>query len=130
MKSDIDAYHKTLAVGDRRICKELRRIIDAALPKAESKVWHRHPVWFLDGNPTVGYHKLKAGLRLMFWSGASFKTLGLEEGTGKFKDASITYTDVKEIDEAKLKRWLKESRDVQWDYKNIVKRKGRLERLR
>jgi hypothetical protein len=29
-----------------------------------------------------------------------------------------------------LKRWLAKSRDIQWDYKNIVKRKGKLERLR
>ncbi|MBL8759582.1 MAG: DUF1801 domain-containing protein, partial [Phycisphaerae bacterium] len=28
-----------------------------------------------------------------------------------------------------LKRWLKKSVAIQWDYKNIVKRKGRLDRL-
>jgi len=27
-----------------------------------------------------------------------------------------------------LKRWLKKASDIQWDYKNSVKRKGRLER--
>ena len=55
--------------------------------RRRSKIWHRHPVWFLDGNPTVGYSKLKAGIRLMFWSGASFDEDKLQPGTGKFKDA-------------------------------------------
>jgi hypothetical protein len=34
-----------------------------------------------------------------------------------------------QIDGTKLRAWLAESRRVQWDYKNIMKRKGRLERL-
>jgi hypothetical protein len=49
-------------------------------------------VWFLDGNPTVGYSRQKAGIRLMFWSGADFEEENLKPGTGKFKDASIIYT--------------------------------------
>jgi len=40
---------------------------------------------------------LKAGIRLMFWSGASFDEDGLKPGTGKFKDASITYTSSDQI---------------------------------
>ena len=31
---------------------------------------------------------------------------------------------------ADLKRWLEKSIEIQWDYKNIVKRKGKLERLK
>ena len=65
----------------------------------------------------------------MFWSGASFDEEDLKPGTGKFKDASITYTSVEEINTKDLKRWLKKSKAIQWDYKNIVKRKGVLERL-
>ncbi len=65
----------------------------------------------------------------MFWSGVGFDEPDLKPGTGKFKDASILYNDVKEINEASLKRWLKKSETIQWDYKNIVKRKGKLERL-
>ena len=38
--------------------------------------------------------------------------------------------DADEIDAKLLASWLAESRDVQWDYKNIVKRKGKLERLK
>jgi hypothetical protein len=33
------------------------------------------------------------------------------------------------VDTGKLARWLAEARDVQWDYRNLVRRKGRLERL-
>ncbi|WP_209331079.1 DUF1801 domain-containing protein [Lunatimonas salinarum] len=105
-------------------------IIDKDLPLAESKIWHRHPVWFLDGNPTVGYSIQKLGVRLMFWSGADFGEQGLNVVGKKFKDASIFYQRVSEIDQEDLVRWLEKSKAIQWDYKNIVKRKGELVRLR
>ncbi|MBN8222261.1 MAG: DUF1801 domain-containing protein [Spirochaetes bacterium] len=130
MNKEIAAYNKGQAAGERAICDELAKLIDAHLKGAENKIWHRHPVWFLEGNPIVGYSKLKAGIRLMFWSGADFEEAKLEPGTGKFKDASLTFTDVKEIKAADLKRWLKKARVIQWDYKNIVKRKGELVRLK
>ncbi len=129
MNPEIEAFHHEQAEGDRQICDRLASIIDEALPEATSKIWHRHPVWFLDDNPTVGYSRLKAGLRLMFWSGADFDEPALKPGTGKFKDASIIYRDIAEIDEADLLRWLEKARTIQWDYKNIYKTKGRLERL-
>jgi hypothetical protein len=85
----------------------------------------------LDGNPIVGYSKLKAGLQLLFWSGVSFEEERLVPGkSGKFKDASVTYTSIKEINTKDLKRWLNKSKEIQWDYQNIVKRKGVLERLK
>ncbi len=124
----IDAYHAAQNQGDREICAALRAIIDSALPDAESKIWHAHPVWFLAGNPVVGYSTLKGCIRLLFWSGQSFTTPGLvPEGT--FKAAEKRYTSLDQIDETELRAWLSEARTIQWDYKNIVKRKGVLERL-
>lgn len=103
--------------------------IERALPDAENKVWHGSPVWFLDGNPIVGYSKMKDCVRLLFWSGQSFSEKGLtKEGT--FKAAEARYTTVEQVDTKQLGRWLAESRDVQWDYRNIVRRKGKLERLK
>jgi hypothetical protein len=64
-------------------------IIETQLPEAESKIWHAHPVWFLDSNPIVGYSKQKAGIRLMFWSGADFGEMQLNVKGEKFKDASV-----------------------------------------
>jgi hypothetical protein len=130
LSPEIKAYSEGQAAEDRKICEVLAAEVGSGLPDAENKIWHRHPVWFLDGNPIVGYSKLKDGVRLMFWSGADFDEEGLEPGSGKFKDASVTYTSVDEVDTTKLRRWLEESRDIQWDYKNIVKRKGVLERLK
>lgn len=130
MNKEISAYNNSQSTSDKKICNLLANEISAHLPEAENKIWHAHPVWFLDGNPIVGYSKLKAGIRLMFWSGASFDELALQPGTGKFKDASITYTSIEEIKTKDLKRWVKKSRDIQWDYKNVVKRKGVLERLK
>ena len=130
MHPDIKTFNEAQDSADRKICEFLSAIIDEHLPGAESKIWHRHPVWFLDGNPIVGYSRLKAGMRLMFWSGADFEEDGLKPGTGKFKDASVIYTTVGEVSEKDLKRWLKKSKKIQWDYKNIYKTKGKLNRLK
>lgn len=130
MNKDVRAYNNSQSAREKKICDLLVKEIDSHLPEAENKIWHAHPVWFLDGNPIVGYSKLKSGIRLMFWSGASFDEAGLQQGTGKFKDASITYISEKEIKPKDLKRWLKKSKKIQWDYKNIIKRKGVLERLK
>ena len=130
MTSDIQVYNATMRGKEKALCTELCRIIDVHLKEAEAKVWHRHPVWFLGGNPVVGYSSLKSGIRLMFWSGKDFDEALLEPSRGKYKDATITYTNVSQIDEKDIKRWLKKSKLIQWDYKNIVKRKGVLLKLR
>src|SRR5690606_37624122 len=120
----------TQSPEDRAICDLLYAQLSKGLPEAENKVWHGHPVWFLDGNPIVGYSKQKAGLRLMFWSGADFAEPNLNILGEKFKDASIFYTSPQDIDTDQLQRWLEKSRNIQWDYKNLAKRKGVLERLK
>lgn len=130
MNPEIKAYNNNQTSGDKEICDRLASIIDSELTEAESKIWHAHPVWFLDGNPIVGYSKQKAGIRIMFWSGVDFDEKDLNIRGKKFKDASRFYNNVSEIVIKDLKRWLKKSREIQWDYKNIVKRKGQLERLR
>ncbi len=129
MSESIQAYNDTQATEDQAICNTLSQVICAHLPEAENKIWHRHPVWFLDGNPVVGYHKLKGGVRLLFWSGESFEEAGLQK-EGNFKTAGIRYTAADQINAEDLQRWLEKSRLIQWDYKNIVKRKGVLERLK
>jgi len=122
-------YNAAQSAEDQAICALLAQAIDRALPEAENRIWHAHPVWFLDGNPVVGYSKLKGGVRLLFWSGQSFATPGLRP-EGKFKAAEARFTSAEQVDLALVARWLGESRDVQWDYKNIVKRKGSLLRLK
>jgi hypothetical protein len=122
-------YNKSLAAQDRNIRNLLAREIEQALPEAENKIWHAHPVWFLDGNPVVGYSKLKECVRLLFWSGQSFEEEGLQK-EGRFKAAEARYTAADQVNLQNLKRWLAKAREIQWDYKNIVRRKGRLERLK
>jgi len=121
-------YNKGLAKSDREVCDRLLQEIARALPKAENKIWHRHPVWFLDGNPVVGYHKLVDSVRLLFWSGQSFKEKGLRK-EGSFKAAEARYTDAAQIDKKDVRRWLEKAKEIQWDYKNIVKRKGVLKKI-
>jgi hypothetical protein len=128
MNKDVEAYNNKLTEFDKTICEILAKEIDLNLPKAENKVWHAHPVWFLDGNPIVGYSKMKDSVRLMFWSGQSFDEPSLQ-AEGSFKAAEVRFTNAKQIDTKDMKRWLGKAQKIQWDYKNIVKRKGVLERL-
>ena len=130
MNLDIQTYNNSQSTEDKLICDALAEQINLHLPEAENKIWHAHPVWFLDGNPIVGYSKQKKGIRLLFWSGKSFEETKLNVLGAKFQDASIFYNSVHEIDITDLKTWLQKAKEIQWDYKNIVKRKGVLERLK
>jgi hypothetical protein len=113
---------------DKKICTALAKQIDQGLPEAEKKIWHGHPVWFDDGNPLVGYAVRKGSVQLLFWSGRSFDEPDLlPEGT--FKAAQVHYATVDEIKSTLLARWLRKAKRIQWDYKNIVKRRGVLVKL-
>ncbi len=128
MNQDIRSYNNSLEPKDKEICEILMGVIDKSLPNSLSKIWHAHPVWFLEGNPIVGYSKLKDSVRLLFWSGQSFDESGLSP-EGSFKAAEVRYTDLSQINTKDLNRWLQKSMMIQWDYKNIVKKKGRLDRI-
>jgi hypothetical protein len=129
MHSDIHHYNQSQTEDWKLICGHLAEQIDSALPQAESKIWHRSPVWFLNGNPVAGYSKLKNGVQLLFWSGQSFEEPGLKP-EGSFKAAEKRYTELTQINDEDLQRWLQKAESIQWDYKNIVKHKGKLERLK
>jgi hypothetical protein len=129
MNLDIQVYNSKLNETDKNISDVLADHISSSLPDAENKIWHGHPVWFIDGNPIVGYSKQKNGIRLLFWSGQSFDEEKLQK-EGNFKAAEINFREVKQINKKDLTRWLNKAKQIQWDYKNIVKRKGVLERLK
>ncbi len=116
-------------MGNQAICQLLAEELVKGLPGAQNKLWHGHPVWFLDGNPIVGYAVRKANVSLLFWSGQSFDEPGLTP-EGSFKAAEATYASVEQINSNDIAQWLKKAQDIQWDYKNIVKRKGKLERIK
>ncbi len=130
MLPEILKYNAQQEPHHKEVCDFLVGEIGGNLPGAENKIWHGHPVWFLDGNPIVGYSKQKPGIRLMFWSRTDFEEAELNVVGKKFKDASVFYQDVSEVRKADLRRWLKKAEAIQWDYKNLVRRKGRLERLK
>jgi hypothetical protein len=93
--------------------------------EAENKVWHAHPAWFIEANPIVGYSKLKSCVRLLFWSGQSVEDMRLSPE----KAAEKRYTAVDQVDTSELRSWLAKARDIQWGYNNLVRRKGKLQRL-
>lgn len=120
---DIREYHERLDDEARPVCDLLLEAIERELPDADRKVWHAHPVWFFDGNPIVGYDRLKASVRLLFWSGQSFREPGLK-AEGSFKAAEARYTARDQIDVEMLERWLAEAREIQWNYRDIRKNRG------
>jgi hypothetical protein len=129
MNQDIQAYNDRQTPSDKTICDLLAGEINRHLPDAECKIWHAHPVWFLEGNPIAGYSRMKDCVRLLFWSGQSFDEPALQK-EGKFKAAEVRFTAAGQVSMEDLHRWLEKSRRIQWDYKNIVKRRGVLERLK
>jgi hypothetical protein len=116
----INAYNKSQDKNSREICELLASIISKDLPIAHGKVWHGHPVWFINENPVVGYSKKKAGIEILFWSGQSFGEESLI-AIGKFKAAGYIYQDITEVKKTVVKRWLKTSKKIQWDYANLPK---------
>ncbi len=129
MNNETTTYNQALPADRQTICDLLAKEIHAALPEAENKIWHGSPVWFLDSNPIVGYGSLKDSVRLLFWSGQTFEEPGLQP-EGSFKAAEARYTDVDQVDTDALRDWLKKAEAIQWDYKNIVKNKGQLNRIK
>ena len=114
-------YAETQTAEHAAICHALRAQIDAALPKAASKIWHGNPVWFIGENPVAGYNvTAKKGVNLLFWNGQSFDEPALK-AAGKFKAAQIQFTDESEIDVKALRRWLKKARTDIWDYRGLCK---------
>lgn len=128
MNKDTKAFNTAQEGQHREICQLLASEIVKGLPEAENRIWHGSPTWFLDGNPIVAYNALKDSIRLLFWSGQSFDEHGLHP-EGKFKAAEVRYTSPNQLKPADLQRWLEKSKSIQWDYKNIVKRRGELERI-
>ncbi len=129
MNDEIVKYNNSQSDESKLICELLAEEIMNGLPKAENKLWHGAPVWFFDDNPVAGYDVLKDSVRLLFWSGQSFDEPGLK-AEGSFKAAEARYTSEDQVKSDDIKRWLKKAESIQWDYKNIVKRRGVLERLK
>ena len=129
MGNEIEIYNESQSAENEKICKLLMHEINCNLAEAKSKIWHGSPVWFIDDNPVVGYCKLKNCIQLLFWSGQTFEEKGLKP-EGKYKASEARYTEVNQINIEELTQWIRKSREIQWDYKNIVRRKGVLERLK
>ncbi|AKH32433.1 hypothetical protein XF24_00068 [candidate division SR1 bacterium Aalborg_AAW-1] len=125
---DIQAYNDKQSAEERNICETLSQTINIFPGWTEAKLWHGHPVWFIEGNPIVGYDKLKSCVRLLFRSGQSFDE-DILTAEGSFQAADIRYTQSDHIDIKSLARLLQKATLIQRDYKNIVKRKGKLEKL-
>ena len=124
---DVLNYQDGLSEDEAEIGAALIKLISKAMPKAEGKVWHGHPVWFIDGNPVVGYSLKKAGIEVLFWSGQSFKLEGLR-AIGKFKAAGIALPTIRDLNKKSMTAWLAEAVAIQWDYQNLPKKRS-LEKL-
>jgi hypothetical protein len=118
-------YNEQLVPEFKGLAEQLAKLFKKQVPQAEAKVWHGHPVWFIEGNPVFGYSLKKAGLEVLFWSGKSFKKAGLKP-IGKFQAAAFAISSKLDVDA--LTDWLQEAVTIQWDYKNLPKKRA-LEKL-
>ena len=115
----ISAYAKNLSPVCAAICELLRAEIISALPNASSKIWHAIPVWFIDGNPVVGYSLTsKNKVNLLFWNGQSFNEPGLK-AVGKFKAGQAQFTEISQVNIELMRSWLKKAGVDIWDYKGL-----------
>jgi hypothetical protein len=117
----ITAYAAGKPPGHRTICNSLRGLIDAALPKATSKIWHGGPVWFDGENPVVGYDARTKGVNLLFWNGRAFDEPDLTP-VGKYGAAQTTFIDASEIDPKTVRRWLKKAKENVFDSVGFFKK--------
>lgn len=112
----VSAYEKKQKPELAAVCKLLRQEIDGTLPMSGAKIYHSMPVWFIAGNPVVGFNvNAKKKVNLLFWNGQAFKDPDLE-AVGKFYAAQVQFSDVEEIDKKKLKKWLKKAGKDIWDF--------------
>ncbi len=118
ISADFQEYNTSLEASHREIAQGLCDLISKSLPSAEGKVWHGHPVWFIDGNPILGYSLKKAGIEVLFWSGKSFATAGLRP-VGKYQAAGIAVDSLGDV--AKVSTFMAEAKSVQWNYKDLPK---------
>jgi hypothetical protein len=125
----IAAYAQAQPLAFRTICDLLRKLIDTALPKATSKVWHGSPVWFIDDNPVVGYNATAKAVNLLFWNGQAFDEAGLKP-VGKYRAAQAIFSDAAEIDPNVVRRWLKKAESDVFDSKAFFKKLREAKRIK
>ncbi|MGA7745150.1 MAG: DUF1801 domain-containing protein [Polyangia bacterium] len=103
------------------ICRSLRKEISAVLPKAEARLYHGSPAWFIGENAVVGFSARPNGVvTLLFWNGKALGEPALDP-VGKFQAAQARYAAVSDIAVGDLRRWLrKASKDI-WDFAGIRK---------
>jgi hypothetical protein len=105
----IAAYSQAQPLEFRAICDRLRELIDAALPKAISKIWHGSPVWFIDENPVVGYNATAKSVNFLFWNGQAFGEPALK-AVGKYRAAQAVFSVAAKIEPTLIRRWLEKSK--------------------
>jgi hypothetical protein len=118
---EIAAYAQAQPRALRTACEVLRELIDAALPRATSKVWHGSPVWFIDDNPVVGYSATAKGVNLLFWNGQAFDEPDLRP-VGKYRAAQATFSEAGAIDAKVVRRWLKMAKADVFDSRAFFKK--------
>lgn len=120
--NDVVKYNEAADPANRSVIDFLYEEFQQALPHATNKVWHGAPVWFLNEIPIAGYEDHKHGVKVLFWSGKDFSEPRLL-GIGKHRAAGITYTDVSELNMEDLRRYLRLSTEIIWDYRSLRPKK-------
>jgi hypothetical protein len=116
---DIQDYNAKQPPELAAVCDALRAEIDGALPKAESKIWHGAPVWFIEGYPVAGYSIKAKKVSLLFWNGQNLGEPMLQP-MGKHFAAEVMLANSAELDRAGIRRCLvKAGKNVFKDYASL-----------
>lgn len=120
----VDDFAAKLPAGQAAILAALRKLIKAAVPKAEEAVKWAQPVYSSDG-PMLFIRAAKAHVTFGFWRGAQLNDpKGLLEGDGD-RMRHIKLRNVKEIDSRQITAWIKQAAKLNKELGNpTLKRKA------
>ena len=125
----VTEYINRLDPKQTAICRSLRKEIAAVPPKAEARLYHGSPAWFIGENAVVGFSARPNGaVTLLFWNGKALGEPALDP-VGKFQAAQASYAAISDIAVGDLRRWLRKAGKDIWDFagmrKTMAKRPSR-----
>ena len=105
--STIDEYLKTVPEDRRRVLRDLRTKIRAAVPDAEECISYRIPAFRLNGVVVAGFCATSKGCSYFPFSGSTLKTLARDLGHYDQTKSSLHFSTDKPLSAALVRKLIK-----------------------
>lgn len=105
---DLHEFIASLDNPQREISERLQTLLDAGLDSAAGQVWHGHPVWLDGKTPVAGFKPYPKYVTFMIWNASPIEDSSDSLVAGP-RMATIKYSSVEEIDDARVSDWLRQS---------------------